>query len=98
MTFKKEIIKEMTVDKLNVTVFDSADIMADAASSFVEKKINGAINKRGFANIILATGSSQFLFIEALKKKRLIGKKSMFFIWMSTKIFQLITQLALESI
>ena len=75
MTLKKEIIKEMTVDKLNVTVFDSADIMADAASSFVEKKINGAINKRGFANIILATGSSQFLFIEALKKKEIDWQK-----------------------
>lgn len=61
MTLKKEIIKEMTVDKLNVTIFDSADIMANAASSFVKKKINSAINKRGFANIILATGSSQLI-------------------------------------
>ena len=65
----------MTVDKLNVTVFDGAEIMADAASSFVEKKINEAINKRGFANIILATGSSQFLFIETLKKKEIDWQK-----------------------
>ena len=65
----------MTVDKLNVTVFDGADVVADAASSFVEKKINGAINKSGFANIILATGSSQFLFIESLKKKEIDWQK-----------------------
>jgi glucosamine-6-phosphate deaminase len=70
MNLKKQIRKEMTIDRLNVAIYEQAELMANNASDFVEKKIKEAINKSGFANIILATGSSQFLFLEALKKKR----------------------------
>ena len=75
MNLKKQIRKEMTIDRLNVVIYEQAELIADNASDFVEKKIKEAINKSGFANIILATGSSQFLFLEALKKKEIDWKK-----------------------
>ena len=75
MNLKKQIGKEMTIDRLNVVIYEQAELIADNASDFVEKKIKEAINKSGFANIILATGSSQFLFLEALKKKEIDWKK-----------------------
>ena len=75
MNLKKQIRKEMTVDRFNGVFYEQAELIADNASDFVEKKIKAAINKSGFANIILATGSSQFLFLEALKKKEIDWKK-----------------------
>ena len=88
----------MTIDHLNVAIYEHPEVMADNASDFVEKNIKKAINKSGFANIILATGSSQFLFLKALRNKEIDWKKSLFFIWMNTKIFRQTTLLALESI
>ena len=75
MNLKKQIRKEITIDHLNVAVYEQPEVMAYNASDFVEKNIKEAINKSGFANIILATGSSQFLFLEALRNKEIDWKK-----------------------
>ncbi len=75
MNLKKQIRKEMTIDHLNVAIYEHPEVMADNASDFVEKNIKKAINKSGFANIILATGSSQFLFLKALRNKEIDWKK-----------------------
>ena len=64
MNLKKQIRKEITIDHLIVVIYVQPEVMAYNASDFVEKNIKEAINKSGFANIILATGSSQFLFLE----------------------------------
>ena len=41
--------------------------MGEAAADFVSKHLKEAIQKNGTANLILATGTSQFSFLEALK-------------------------------
>ena len=62
-----EPIKELTKDKLKVQIFNS-DLSAGVASAkFVAKHLNEAILSKGYANLILATGASQFAFIDAIK-------------------------------
>ena len=64
------MMKKTEIDKLSdklVKAFLKNKIIAPLPLKYT-KKINSAINNLGFANIILATGSSQFLFIEAMKK------------------------------
>ncbi len=61
--------KSFTKDKLKVQVFESAHEMGQAAAILVEQKLNEAIRQKGSANLILATGASQFQFLDALKTK-----------------------------
>lgn len=67
------------VDNLQVSIFDSAPELGVAAADFVSDELNKAIDSRGSANLILATGASQFPFIEALKKKDLDWSKVVVF-------------------
>ncbi len=60
--------KTFDVDKLHVSIFDTPEGLGQAAAQFVTKTVNEAIQKKGKANVILATGASQFPFLEALKK------------------------------
>ncbi|MDX9882923.1 MAG: glucosamine-6-phosphate deaminase [Prolixibacteraceae bacterium] len=64
-------IKSLKKDLLNVEIFENGKSMGVAAADFVAKNLQQAIQQRGVANLILATGASQFLFIEALKKKEI---------------------------
>uniref|UniRef100_UPI00321738C3 glucosamine-6-phosphate deaminase n=1 Tax=uncultured Draconibacterium sp. TaxID=1573823 RepID=UPI00321738C3 len=61
--------KEYSVDNLKVVVYDDASSMGSAAAGFVAEKLNVTIDKKGSANLILATGASQFQFLEALKNE-----------------------------
>lgn len=61
--------KSFIKDLLNVRIFETSGEMGQAAAEFVEQKLNDAIQKKGSANLILATGASQFGFLEALKLK-----------------------------
>ncbi len=54
-------------DKLNIRIYDSAASMGRAAAVLVADKLQKAINEKGQANLILATGASQFTFLDALK-------------------------------
>jgi len=54
-------------DQLKVNVFDSALEMGSASSGYVAGIITKAIDRKGEARIILATGSSQFTFLDSLK-------------------------------
>ena len=56
-------------DKLNAQTYSDAEQMGVAAALFTAQTIQGAIEKKGQATIILATGTSQFTFLEALKKE-----------------------------
>ncbi len=49
--------------------------MGHGAADYVEEKLKEAIHRKGFANLILATGTSQFPFLEALKERDIDWKK-----------------------
>lgn len=63
------------VDQLDVWIYDQVDAMGNAAANFTADTINEAIRSNGRANVILATGASQFKFLEALKGKEIDWKK-----------------------
>ncbi|MCG2461804.1 glucosamine-6-phosphate deaminase [Flavobacteriaceae bacterium F89] len=67
--------KKFKVENLKVAVFDGPDRMGQAAADFVANKLNRAIHQKGYANLILATGASQFTFLEALQKKEIDWQK-----------------------
>jgi len=58
--FKKE--------KLNVHISHDEQSAGEASALFVAEHLNNAIKSKGSANLILATGASQFAFIEAIKR------------------------------
>lgn len=65
--FKKENIK--------VKIFASKEEVGKAAAIAVAEKLDAAISEKGFANLILATGASQFQFLENLQKQAIDWKK-----------------------
>ena len=60
--------QKFKIEQLDIEIFDDKEDMGFAAANFVEQKINLAIADKGVAHIILATGTSQFSFLNALKK------------------------------
>lgn len=65
--FKKENIK--------VKIFASKEEVGKAAAIAVAEKLDAAISEKGLANLILATGASQFQFLENLQKQAIDWKK-----------------------
>jgi glucosamine-6-phosphate deaminase len=63
------MIKSFTIYQLQVAIYGDPNEMGEAAADFVKSKLNGAIQQRGEANLILATGASQFSFLKALEQK-----------------------------
>ena len=68
-------MKAFTIDKLNIAIYDDPISMGKAAADFVEKKLKEAIAQNGTANLILATGASQFSFLEAFKGRNIDWQK-----------------------
>ena len=66
---------EFKKDNLNIKIFATKDEMGKAAADAVAKKLNDAISEKGFSNLILATGASQFQFLEHLQKQVIDWKK-----------------------
>lgn len=66
---------ELTIDHIQVSIYDKSVDMGKKAANYVEEKLKEAIDVKGSANLILATGSSQFKFLEALKEKAIDWKK-----------------------
>ena len=64
-------MKVFTIDKLNVAIYDEPISMGKASADFVEERLTEAIEQNGTANLILATGASQFSFLEALKEREI---------------------------
>ena len=58
---------------------DPHESLAIKAASAVELKIANAISKNGIAHIILATGSSQLLFLKALRDRQIEWEKVIIF-------------------
>jgi glucosamine-6-phosphate deaminase len=61
------MIKNFKADALNVRIFVSSVEAGRSAAEFVVTGLHSAISENGKANLILATGASQFDFLNALK-------------------------------
>lgn len=68
-------ISSFTIDLLTVHVYESKKELGKAASDYAAQTIKKIIDQKGKARIILATGSSQFEFLENFKKANLDWKK-----------------------
>jgi len=62
-------IRSFQVDQMRVRVFTEKEPMGAAAAEYAAGVITGAIEARGQARIIFATGASQFDFLTNLVKK-----------------------------
>ena len=60
--------KELKKEKLNVKIYETVESMGASAAKYVADALAKAISKKGSANLILATGASQFTFLKELKK------------------------------
>lgn len=54
--------------KLPVRVYETNEMMGEAAALDAREIINSAIAKKGFANLIIATGNSQLTFLKSLRE------------------------------
>jgi len=70
-----ETVQTFKVEKLQVQVYQSKLALADAAAVWVSALLDEAIREKGKANLILATGASQFELVESLKKKAIEWKR-----------------------
>lgn len=64
---QKHLIRKTKIDSLTVQAYDSKETMGEAAADFVARNIQSVIEKKGQVNLMLATGASQFSFLDALK-------------------------------
>ena len=62
-------------DKLTVEIYKTPELLGESAAVSVAKKLANEISKKGFANLILATGASQFQFLEFLQKQKIDWSK-----------------------
>ncbi|MDR8390064.1 glucosamine-6-phosphate deaminase [Aliifodinibius sp. S!AR15-10] len=58
------------VDSLAIKVYRDDTSMGRAAASFVADQIAKVLERKEFLNLMLATGASQFSFLEAFKKNK----------------------------
>ena len=63
------------VDQLSIYIYKDKYQLGKAAADAAEKYISNAIKERGEAVIILATGASQFEFLDSLTKRNLNWNK-----------------------
>jgi glucosamine-6-phosphate deaminase len=75
-------VRSFKADSLNVDVYESGPELGLAASDFAAGELNSAVRKHGSANLILATGASQFAFLDAFKKDRSVD-------WPKVTVFHL---------
>jgi len=61
-------IKSLQKENLQVKIYNTKNEMSQAAANFVANRLQKAIQAKGSANLILATGASQLTFLDALKK------------------------------
>jgi glucosamine-6-phosphate deaminase len=68
-------MKEFQKDRLIVKIFPGKDELGKAAASSVADKLRVSVAEKGYANLILATGASQFQFLEHLQQQSIDWKK-----------------------
>lgn len=64
----------MIIENIKISIYETPLDMGIAAADFVAIQLNEAINLKGNANLILATGASQFTFLKALIQKEIDWK------------------------
>ena len=74
--------RQLNVDQLRVKIYPDDISMGHAAADLVEQTLVSTIDRQGWANLVLATGASQFTFYEALKNKQSI-------LWPNVTVFHL---------
>ena len=62
-------MKQFQKEKLIIQVYKNVEELGKAAAISVAEKLEVAIAEKGSANLILATGASQFQFLEHLQKQ-----------------------------
>ena len=75
-------VRSFKIDNLEIKVYDSSIQLGQAAAHVVSKKLQESIVRRNEAKLILATGASQFDFLEAFKKDKLVD-------WSRVTVFHL---------
>lgn len=68
-------VTEFKKDKLFIKVFNNNEELGKAAALSAANILNEAIKERGKANLILATGASQFEFLKNLQLQQIDWKK-----------------------
>ena len=63
--------KSFYKDKLRVEIFREKEEMGQSSAAFVAGILNQSIKDRGFTNLILGTGTSQYPLLEVLLKKEI---------------------------
>ena len=71
--------KLSTINHVPVLIFPEPTEMGQAAADFVTEKLHEAIQARDVAHLVLATGASQFTFLEALQQKDIDWQKVIVF-------------------
>jgi glucosamine-6-phosphate deaminase len=71
----KRSINKFYKDKLQVNIYEDKSQMGSAAANFVAENLRKAIKNNGSATLILATGASQFSFLESFTQEDLDWKK-----------------------
>jgi len=74
--------KRWLVDQLPVELYASNEGLGQAAAKKAQQILSEAIDKKGFANLILATGNSQLTFLKALRSLEGID-------WKKVRIFHM---------
>lgn len=67
--------QKLKKDKLNVEVYTDKEKLGQASAISVAEILNHSITEKGYANLILATGASQFEFLENLQKQPIDWQK-----------------------
>lgn len=65
---QNHLVQQTRIDSLKIQAYDSKDTMGKAAAEFVAQHILSVLKKKGEVNLMLATGASQFTFLDALKQ------------------------------
>ncbi len=71
----EQLKRSFHADQLLVKIYEDKKQMGESAADFVAIHLQDTIQQKGTANLILATGASQFSLIEALKEKEIEWEK-----------------------
>jgi len=66
---------DLIIGNIPISIHENPVDMGNAAADFVHLKLQEVFALKGSANLILATGSSQFTFLKALKQKEIDWQK-----------------------
>ena len=75
-------IRSFRTDALAVEVYESGEALGRAAAKRVAAELMSAIREVGSGNLLLATGTSQFAFLDALARDHSVD-------WLQTTVFHL---------